>query len=579
MRSNISYQIRSKITQIDPNLDMLWQEKLIEIFKPLSEETQQLICEQLLLPKKIFWNAKDQSFTAKSHVTVGHLAQSLTTNQMSTLASKIAHSLNELKTYTDVIKIANYLESIQNQISQVETQDSQQLLREKRNLLTSFLYDAANIIKILNLEVPENCRHLTQDEIRTYILEVYIKQQLLGYWFKTVLPRQLKQEEHPVYHKFIVPEQKIREFEMVDTTRYLFIIAPTRDFQQNPYSIRRFLLEETVAQNSHIYLNGAVLDKEQLSNQQYLEEFVWQISRIVTIQRQISAPILELMDKFHDYSFDVLMPLLTKPLDASGYSVEQMIHDRIGTLEKELVTEVLQPFQDALLNLVRHPDEFEYTFLSMHRFFSDLVIVYNDFSSETIVSFNTQAQIVGYKLLSYLKLLEKRRASIFLTLDAEALRISQTKSEQPIQDVKRVLTEALGRNKALNSKLTQKKRDLAAQKPRSFLLKFLDKSDKIKAEINDLDLELNNNRRLAYLDLVKVPKVHEQLTVYLEFETFVSIEMDKRHYAFTNGENGVSLLPIIIELPEEKETVNLQQISATLNADLNKFFQPKKKVA
>ena len=82
-----------------------------------------------------------------------------------------------------------------------------------------------------------------------------------------------------------------------------------------------------------------------------------------------------------------------------------------------------------------------------------------------------------------------------------------------------------------------------------------------------------NNRRIAYLDLVKVPKKHDETTVYLEFESLISINQTERHYAFVNGDNGVSALPILIQLPEDKEKFNLQQVSNTLHFDLTKARQ------
>ncbi|WP_179998905.1 hypothetical protein [Acinetobacter sp. YH12239] len=573
MHNYIPYDLRSKLFQIDPNLDVHWQTRLKNIFNSVPAPIQGLIQEQFLTAKNIYWDQHQQSFTFKGIVGLQDLSSHLISPKMRTLAEKIAATLETLKSYQDVIKIADYLETVQNQIDRIETEEDQSFLRDKQLLRKTFLYDAANIIKTLDLNVPDNCRHLTAEEIRTFILEVHIKHQILGYWFKTILPRQLKQISHPLFQDFIIQEQKIRDFDVIESSQYLYLVATIHDFRQNPYSIRRFLMEEKLGLEDRVYLNGVVLDKKRLNDPSYLEQFKWQVSRIITIQRQITTPILDLMEKFHNVNFDLLLPLLKKPLDASGFSVEQVINERLLDFEKALTLEILQPFQYALRHSIRHPDEFDYCFISMHRLFSDIASFYKDFSSEPIIAFNTQAQIFEYKILSYLKLMEKRRHTIFVSLDAESYAASHSKSQAAIEQVKTIIADALDQHKVNQIAFNQKKRELESQSNKGFFQKMFDKTEKLKSELEALKLAGINNRRIAYLDLVKVPKKHDETTVYLEFESLISINQTERHYAFVNGDNGVSALPILIQLPEDKEKFNLQQVSNTLNFDLTKARQ------
>lgn len=573
MNNYVPYELRSKLLQIDPNLDVHWHARLKGIFNSVPENIHPAIQEQFLTPKHIQWNAADQTFTFRGSETLQDLAGNLLSPKMRKLAEKIAATFSTLQQYQDVIKIADYLETIQNQIEVIDAEEDQNILRDKQMLRKTFLYDAANIIKTLPLQVPTNCRHLTVEEIRTFILEVYIKHQILGYWFKTILPRQLKQINHPIFQTFIIAEQRIRDFEVIETSQFLYLVATIHDHRQNPYSLRRFLMEEKLGLDERVYLNGVVLDKKQLNNAEYLERFKWQVSRIITIQRQINTPILDLMEKFHNINFDVLLPLLKKPLDASGFSVEQVISDRLLDFEKAVTVEILQPFEHALRTAIRHPDEFDYCFMSMHRLFSDLASFYKDFSSEPIIAFNTQAQIFEYKIISYLKLLEKRRNKVFVPLDAEAYQASHQESQAAINQVKEIINDALDQHKSNQMAYNQKKRELEGQKDKGFFQKMFDKSDKLKSELEELRQTGIENRRLAYLELVKVPKKHDDTTVYLEFESLISINQTERHYAFVNGENGISALPILIQLPEDKEKFNLQQTLNTLNFDLSKARQ------
>lgn len=573
MNPNVPYDLRSKLLQIDPSLDLHWQTNLTEIFTQIPENIQQSIQDHFLTPKNIFWNKKTLEFSFDGFKTMVDLSSTLSSAKMRTLAQKIASTFETLKSYQDVIKIADYLETIQSQIDRIDTEDDQNFIRDKQLLRKTFLYDAANIIKTITLVVPPNCRHLTVEEIRTFILEIYIKHQILGYWFKTIAPRQLTEFTETIFQNFIIQEQKIRDFEVIETSQSFYIIATIHDFRQNPYSVRRFLMEEEFGIDRSIYLNGVVLDKKKLEQEAYIQQFKWQVSRIITIQRQVAKQVLDLIEDLNNVTYDVLRPLLNKPLDASGYSVEQVIQDRLLDVENIITIDILQPLSQALRTAIQHSDEFDYSFISMHRLFSEILSLYKEFSFEPIIAFNTQAQTFEYKLISYLKLMEKRRTEIFIPLDNESFAKSHRQSIEAIKSVKDVIADALDRHKSINLAYSQKKRELENQKNKGFFKKLFDKSERLSDELEELRISGVNNRRNAYIDIVKIPKQHDQTSVYLEFESLISINQTERHYAFSNGDNGVSALPILVQLPEDKEKFNLQQVSNILNFDLSKARQ------
>ena len=573
MNNYIPYDLRSKLIQIDPVLDVHWHTRLSSIFKNVPKNIHGAIQNQFLNDKKVTWNAELETFTFQGFPNLEELTLTFKSPKIQTLAHKIIESYASLKSYQDVFKIADYLESVQSQIDLIEAEDDQTFLIEKQVLRKTFLYDSANIIKTLSFQVPDNCRHLTVDEIRTYILEVYLKHQILGYWFKTILPRQLKQIKDSLFQDFILPEQKIRDFDVVESGAYLFLIAASHNLRQNSFSIRRFLIEERYGVKEQIYLNGVVLDKKRFSDAEYIEQFKWQVSRMITIQRQISTPVYDLMEQLHNVNFDVLLPLLKKPLEATGYSVEQVIRERLLDYENALTIQVLHPLHHALLNTIQHQDEFDYCFSSVHRLFSDIISFYKDFSSEPIIAFNTQAKIFEFRIIAYLKLLEKRQLSIFTPLDAEAYKANNEKSLAPFQQVKGIISEALEQHKAQQLALTQKKRELENQSEKTFLNKVFDKSEKLQTEIEELKTAQHETHRQAYLELIKVPKKYAESTVYLEFECLISINHTERHYAFITGDNGVSALPVLVQLPENRDNLNLQHIHNTLIFDLSQSRQ------
>ena len=58
----IPYQLRTRITQIDPKLDVFWQQHLHEIFTRITPQERKNIAEQLLTPNNIFWNSDKKVF-------------------------------------------------------------------------------------------------------------------------------------------------------------------------------------------------------------------------------------------------------------------------------------------------------------------------------------------------------------------------------------------------------------------------------------------------------------------------------------------------------------------------------------
>lgn len=103
---------------------------------------------------------------------------------------------------------------------------------------------------------------------------------------------------------------------------------------------------------------------------------------------------------------------------------------------------------------------------------------------------------------------------------------------------------------------------------RSFLGKMFNTTKKTEEQIQDLKQQAFDIRQNAYLDIVRIPKQYPNLTVYLEFESLISINDKERHYAFPVGDNGVTHLPLLVQLPEDRGSINLQEIHQHLDFDL-----------
>ena len=168
----------------------------------------------------------------------------MSNERMRSIATKLSQSINWLKDIKDCVQIADYLENALHQIDQIPVDDNLKLQREKMLMRRVYLQDVAKLVRNIEIEPPKGIRNLTANQVKSFIIEVFIKQQLLGYWFKPLLPRSSELMKHPFFKYWLLKEQSIRRFDIVKTTEFIFIIAPVNNFEHNPYSIRRFLFED-----------------------------------------------------------------------------------------------------------------------------------------------------------------------------------------------------------------------------------------------------------------------------------------------------------------------------------------------
>ena len=564
----IPYELRSVVTQIDPHLDIYWQNNLNHVFSQIDAEQRDRIYRQILIRKNIKWDANNNSFSCPALPHFEHVVDGIVHPGMKNLAQKILKSLDELEKYQDAIQIANYLESVLAQLNKINVEENINLQQLKIKLRESFIYTAAHVIRAKNeIELPANHRHLSADIFKCFVCEVFLKQQLLTFYFKTLRGRQLKQQPHPLLQVFLQEQQKLRQLEVIKTSRYIFALAQSDDQDINPFSIRRFLTEDRLALSDNIYLHGAVLDLAHLTQTQQQETFQWQVTRIVTVEKQIGQHIIEFVNQLEQINSERLLPLLLKPLDASGLVIEKVVQKRLLAFEKELAILILEPMQQALRHKATHIDEMDYLYMSTRQIIGDILGYFYDFQSQAAVMFDSQADQFAARLKSYLALHEKRRNQVFALLSQDDWQHYHEAMLKPLESLNLTVRNALHNYREHYRQLKDLQRSLDKDS-RSFFGKMFNTTKKTEEQIQDLKQQAFDIRQNAYLDIVRIPKQYPNLTVYLEFESLISINDKERHYAFPVGDNGVTHLPLLVQLPEDRGSINLQEIHQHLDFDL-----------
>lgn len=560
----IPYQIRATLLQMEPSLDANWEELLANIFEGADIDVREEIDRQILKPKEIQWNRVTNSFDYRVTNSLAILKHSFSSERMRSIATKLSHSINWLKSITDPIQIADYLENALHQIDQIPVEDDLKLQREKMMMRRVYLQDVAKLIRTLEIDPPGGVRGLTPNQIKSFIVEVYIKQQLLGYWFKPLLARSSAMMDHPFFKFWVLKEQSVRRFDIVKTSEYLFIIAPVSNFENNPYSIRRFLFEDFLDYNEQIFLNGIVLDMSRYTEKGYIDEFTKQVQMMITVQHQVHKDVILIVQEFEELAEKKLIPMLTQTIGTGGGKNSDVVaKQHIRKFESILTNDLLIPLHDALRNHISHLEEYQYLFVSIHRIFSDILAHYKDFKEQPALFFNHTIELFEYQLLAYVKLLEKRKEEIFVPMNIYEWKVMNDRSEQPILSLQKDLTRHITDYRETTLYIGRLKKE-QTEVQGSFMKRMM-RGDKLDKELQQVSHSAIRIKKQAYLDILSIPKNFRKYSVFIEFESFTATSELERHYAFPSGDNGVTRLPLLVKIPENLEHFNLEELNNSIS--------------
>lgn len=565
MRTYIPYQLRVKLKQIDPILDTYWQQQLALILENTPQELHQKIEDQYLKPKNILWNHITKKFEFMGHMSLQKLKLDTQNSELLNLKYRLNDTLPHLKSYQTDCQIADYLEMIVREIEQFDL-DKPEDVKAQQLIKQAFLYDATLIIRELNFSISQNHRHLDIDKVRTFIFEVFMKSEILGSWFSYILPSEYCKQELDIFKDYFIHQQKERDFEIIKTFQYYFVLSSSYNSSTSAYSIRRFLTEENFGKANSFYISGLVLEPAKIDQLDYVENFKYLMTRIIGIQRKMNPHIIELVESLHDYNQQVLIPNLKETLTIKSFSIDHLIKEHLEILEKNLSLNILEPFLRGLKNSVQHTDELEFCYLNIHRLINEFLHQLEILSQEPILQFNQQAQFLKYRLLAYLKLLEQRRNKIFMLSENEFYYQQNVQAVYaPTQAIRDLLNDAIEQTRQIQQEI----RGLENKAPKEgFIKRLFNKPENNDLKIHELKKQIIAIRDRCYFGILTIQKQAVLESVYLEAKNLIPIlDFTVRHFAFANGENGVSRLPILLQLPEDRNAFNMQSILLALNYD------------
>ena len=559
------------LKDIHPALNHDWAEKIPPLLAQLDEDSRRRAYKNILEPKHISLTTTGK-FVFSGQISLNDTRKILVTRQLNAAAEKLERLIKDMRNTRNILLIADSLEAGLNLISEVNTDDNLAQQKEKLRVMESFLYDFAIELRQHDFDLPPNRRKLTIDMIKTYIIEVFIKQKILNYWFNTLPLRELKKDNLRFINTELFDSAKVRRLSIVKTERYFFLIGEVAKFEQDPYSVRRFLLEDTAMNGAFVYFNILALERAKLADPAYQQKVREDLSKVMTIQRQLHSDIVELIESFEKCQVEYLLPLLTKPLEADGTNLQTVIEHRLRDYERNLCLLVLGKISKALKEIAQSPDDFEYLFFGLKSFLIELLGDIRDFYYQSSARWSTKSQEMEFKLVSYLRLLEKRKSSVFNSEREDILaKDDDLDHKKPEAELKKIVDETIPI--ILNIKASLKEAQRQAEEERNQWQEFWDGFLKRKRpEPKNIQQQLDLAAKESYVSIVRIPKRYKKTSIYLEFEGLIGIDDKVRHYAFPKGDEGVSLLPILIRLPEDTRDFDINTVKEALKPTIFSQF-------
>ena len=543
----LEYFNRLRVNQIEPALDLAWQQNLKNIFEQMPLAWQKTVAQEVLVIKRIDWDEKTGDFHFRPDpMSLDEFSRIHCHPKLRPLAAWCADGVQRLRKMDDSLEIADWLENVLGKIRNVNLEDDAQLLASRRALHEKFIYAAgAAIREKTDLKIPENLRNLSVGAVKSFINEVFLKHQLLDYWFQVLRQRQLARLSHPLLNQWLSQEQKTRRLEVVQTSQYLFAVANTHESDVNLFSIRRFLNEEKIHRET--YLNAAFIKNDQFDDAHNVRAFKNQVSCIITIEGRINKAILDIFEKMEDYYDEFIRPALFSRLEAYNVSLETAIGRKLRVLEEELQAEVLKPFKKGLTQHAITKDDFSYLFINIQQIFSEIIIDFREFQLRPAVLRDVPTERFMMRLLAYVKLLNKRHSALFNTRALENWEENRAAVARPLAALKDML-ESASKNQA--GKIFQAgKLEDALNQPENWLDKILPIRKWKRKKLEALQLEIQAMTRQVYLNVMNEIGKNKKNMIYMEHESML-FSSRRRSYALCAGNNGVDEFPALLVLPE-----------------------------
>ncbi|MFC6204878.1 hypothetical protein ACFPZK_09185 [Psychrobacter urativorans] len=561
-----------KLKSIDPTLSSDWLEVIRDILPKLNKEAQISVYKNILKPRGIYIGADRKPIYNRPDTLALTIKNLQTTNKdLVSIALHMAEIIDPQVTQYNAIELADKIEAILGYLDNLEVNDLLQDQKNRQKIRVAFLYDLALWIDNVSLDIDAGIRNIDVDLVKSYFKEVFIKQQIQGRDFRNWDSSDLSFQETSYLPPFIKQQGTERKFFIVEGQHYWYLIGTANKMENNPYSFRRFLYEDhSGSSNKYIYLTHIVLKKDSMHNSEYIAHASYCMSRLYTLDRGVSDNLLKFIHQIQQLYQDYLRPLLKKPLQQDGSDPELIIKDRMIKYEKQLSILILQKLPNIIEKTSHDLNDQDYLFYHLDRLMKQMSENIQDFRLQPLSMYSASSEIMLVKLITLRRLLTKSRdlfyeGQLSLDDDCQVMGKSLVTVKQQLDETEVSIEKLQLFKKGINKYYYLQKNGSFWQK-----IKLGKTPEYSLAEIDQMNLSIHED---LFISIVRLAKTEKNSMVYTEFECNEIINENYRHYALADGKLGISTLPRILRLNEDRNKLSIQLIREALYQDIFKSSQ------
>lgn len=553
------YQLH-QLKSIDPTLDPHWFDVTNDLLRSLDEKSQYSVHQNILRSKGIEIDS-NKNLIYKRPDTLALVLKGLQSNNkalVSTASDMTNIISSNIKTF-NAITLADKIEAIVSHLDDIDVQDSLLDQKNRLRIRNAFLYDLSLWIDSIELNLNPGLRKLDPDIVKAYFKEVYIKHQIQGRDFRAWNSADLNFQDLKYLPEFIKKEGKKKKFFIVEGENYWFLIGSADEVDKNPYSLRRFLYEDhsNSETTQYVYLTHVVLKKDEIKNARYIDHASYCMSRLYTLDKGVSETVLKFINEIQHLHIKYLKPLLKSPLEQNGSLPEAIVAERLLKYEQQLSILILQKIPGIIRSTLKDNNDREYLFYHLDQLIKQIGDSLQDFRLEPLAMYSESAEIMIIKMISIRKILSNLRLSINLqqvTLEeySEKVKITMSLIKEKLKETENSLEELEVFQESIETYKSTKEKGSFWQK--------LKLGKEPEYTVEDIIQTSNSLQENLYISIVRLAKTKKESIVYPEFDCNEIINEKYRHYAIADGNLGVSFLPRVLRLDEDRSKFNIESL-------------------
>ncbi len=556
-----------QLKAVDPYLSDNWEDLLFQILPKLDRDNQQIIKEDILEPRGIYYDREQQHFYAREAQTLAEILETtdIRSQELLLLIDYMLEIIAPRKEPVFANELADSIESTLSQLKKIVLDDTDKA-QIRYNVLKAFLYDVAKWIDGVELIVDAGMRKMSAQIAKVYFKEVFVRQQIQGWDFRSWDAMDIMHlDDIPDWIKTAVKERKCY---LIETAQCWFLIGQAQTAEHNPFSFRRFLHEDDGDGIYPAFISHVAIPIIMLENPNAVKLFQRSIERIYTLDKTISGAVGKFVKEMKQFELNTLRPLLKEPLVHDGSDIENVIATRMFQYEKQLTSAVLIKLPEIIQNFIQTEDDKNYLFYHLSTWIKQMVERIEDFRLQPITRFSISAKMMVLKLTCYQLLLAKMQN----TLCDERLTEEQ-KTHQLTEPLNKLMVKLDDINDEYDeiNELQQTVLEFQdIQENGGFFSRLFNRQPDYSMQ--ELQAEMEKLSENLFMFLVRLEKQKRNLMVYPEFEIYQDFNKEFRHYAFANGVMGVNRLPKLLRLPEDRRLFNIKSVQEVVYFDVIRGF-------